>query len=32
MLKTVEMTVDFRSDPPALPPLTIMNSIEQNYK
>ncbi len=26
-LKTVEMTVDFRRNPPALPPLTIMNSI-----
>ncbi len=26
MLKTVEMIVDFRRDPPALPPLTIMNS------
>ncbi len=25
-LKTVEMTVDFRRNPPALPPLTIMNS------
>ncbi len=25
-LKTVEMTVDFRINPPALPPLTIMNS------
>ncbi|KAL0156663.1 hypothetical protein M9458_047909, partial [Cirrhinus mrigala] len=25
-LKTVEMTVDFRRKPPALPPLTIMNS------
>ncbi len=25
-LKTVEMTVDFRTNPPALPPLTIMNS------
>ncbi len=24
-LKTVEMTVDFRRNPPALPPLTIMN-------
>ncbi len=26
MLKTVEMSVDFRRNPPALPPLTIMNS------
>ncbi len=26
MLKTVEMIVDFRRNPPALPPLTIMNS------
>ncbi len=26
MLKTVEMTVDFRRNPPALTPLTIMNS------
>ncbi len=26
MLKTVEMIEDFRRDPPALPPLTIMNS------
>uniref|UniRef100_A0A672NIE3 Reverse transcriptase domain-containing protein n=1 Tax=Sinocyclocheilus grahami TaxID=75366 RepID=A0A672NIE3_SINGR len=26
MLKTVEMTVDFRRNPPALPPLTIMDS------
>ncbi len=26
MLKTVEMIVDFRRKPPALPPLTIMNS------
>ncbi|KAL0152048.1 hypothetical protein M9458_052652, partial [Cirrhinus mrigala] len=26
MFKTVEMTVDFRRKPPALPPLTIMNS------
>ncbi len=26
MLKTVEMTVDFRRNPPVLPPLTIMNS------
>ncbi len=26
MLKTVEMIVDFRRDPPTLPPLTIMNS------
>ncbi len=26
-LKTVEMIVDFRRNPPALPPLTIMNSI-----
>ncbi len=25
-LKTLEMTVDFRRNPPALPPLTIMNS------
>ncbi len=25
-LKTVEMIVDFRRNPPALPPLTIMNS------
>ncbi len=25
-LKTVEMIVDFRTNPPALPPLTIMNS------
>ncbi|KAL0159408.1 hypothetical protein M9458_043133, partial [Cirrhinus mrigala] len=25
-LKTVEMTVDFRRKPPALPPLTLMNS------
>ncbi|KAL0195208.1 hypothetical protein M9458_008780, partial [Cirrhinus mrigala] len=25
-LKTVEMTVDFRKNPPALPPLTIMDS------
>ncbi len=25
-LKTVDMIVDFRRDPPALPPLTIMNS------
>ncbi len=25
-LKTVEMSVDFRRNPPALPPLTIMNS------
>ncbi|KAL0147687.1 hypothetical protein M9458_056996 [Cirrhinus mrigala] len=25
-LKTVEMTVDFRRKPPALPPLTVMNS------
>ncbi|KAL0193635.1 hypothetical protein M9458_011931, partial [Cirrhinus mrigala] len=25
-LKTVEMTVDFRRNPPALPPLTIMDS------
>ncbi len=25
MLKTVEMIVDFRRHPPALPPLTIMN-------
>ncbi len=25
-LKTVEMTMDFRRNPPALPPLTIMNS------
>ncbi|KAL0165891.1 hypothetical protein M9458_037735, partial [Cirrhinus mrigala] len=25
-LKTVEMTVDFRRNPPALPPLTIMNN------
>ncbi len=25
-LKTVEMIVDFRINPPALPPLTIMNS------
>ncbi len=25
-LKTVEMTVDFRRNPPALPPITIMNS------
>jgi len=24
-LKTVEMIVDFRRNPPALPPLTIMN-------
>ncbi len=27
MLKTVEMIVDFKEKPPALPPLTIMNSI-----
>ncbi len=27
MLKTVEMIVDFRRNPPALPPLTIMNSM-----
>ncbi len=27
-LKTVEMIVDFRGNPPALPPLTIMNSTE----
>ncbi len=27
-LKTVEMIVDFRRNPPALPPLTIMNSTE----
>ncbi len=26
MLKTVEMVVDFRRNPPAIPPLTIMNS------
>ncbi len=26
MLKTVKMIVDFRRNPPALPPLTIMNS------
>ncbi len=26
MLKTVEMIVDFKSNPPALPPLTIMNN------
>ncbi len=26
MLKTVEMIVDFRRNPPALPPLTIMNN------
>ncbi len=26
MLKTVKMTVDFRRNPPALPPLTIMNN------
>uniref|UniRef100_A0A8C1GBG6 Reverse transcriptase domain-containing protein n=1 Tax=Cyprinus carpio TaxID=7962 RepID=A0A8C1GBG6_CYPCA len=26
MVKTVEMIVDFRRNPPALPPLTIMNS------
>ncbi len=26
MLKTVEIIVDFRRNPPALPPLTIMNS------
>ncbi|XP_073700731.1 uncharacterized protein [Garra rufa] len=26
MLKTVEMIIDFRKTPPALPPLTIMNS------
>ncbi len=26
MLKTVEMIVDFRRNPPSLPPLTIMNS------
>ncbi len=26
MLKTVEMIVDFRRNPPTLPPLTIMNS------
>ncbi len=26
MLKTVEMIVDFRRNPPALPPLTIINS------
>jgi len=25
-LKTVEMTVDFRRSPPALPPLTILNN------
>ncbi len=28
MLKTVELIVDFRRNPPALPPLTIMNSTE----
>ncbi len=27
-LKTVEMIVDFRRNPPALPPLTIMNNCE----
>ncbi len=27
MLKTVEIIVDFRRNPPALPPLTIMNNI-----
>src|SRR4029434_10005831 len=26
MLKTVEMTVDFRRSPPALPPLIILNT------
>ncbi len=30
-LKTVEMIVDFRRNPPALPPLTIMNSTARQW-
>ncbi len=30
-LKTVEMIVDFRRNPPALPPLTIMNSTAKQF-
>ncbi len=32
MLKIVEMIVDFRRNPPALPPLTIMNSTVTTVK
>ncbi len=32
ILKTVEMIVDFRKNPPALPPLTIMNSSVESFR
>jgi len=32
MLKIVEMIVDFRRNPPAIPPLTIMNSTVTTVK